>query len=71
LQVINSSNLPIKIIALARVITTWRAKMQRAKLNYTRVSRALITLSAWLLELSKLKIEIEKELEKPKLIRIK
>jgi hypothetical protein len=71
LQVINSSNLPIKIIALARVITTWRAKMQRSKLNYTRVSRALITLSAWLLELSKLKIEIEKELEKPKLIRIK
>lgn len=45
--------------------------MQRAKLIHTRVSRALITLSAWLLELSKLKIEIEKELEKPKLIRIK
>jgi hypothetical protein len=63
--------LPIQIIALARVITTWRVKMQKAKLNYTRVSRALVTLSAWLLELSKLKIEIEKELEKPKLFRIK
>lgn len=45
--------------------------MQRAEVNYTRVNYALTELSAWLLELSKLKIEIEKELEKPKLIRIK
>ena len=58
-------------MALARVKTTWRAKMQRAEVNYTRVNYALTELSAWLLELSKLKIEIEKELEKPKLIRIK
>jgi hypothetical protein len=45
--------------------------MQRAKVNYIRVNYALLTLSAWLLELSKLKMEIEKELNKPKLVRIK
>jgi hypothetical protein len=45
--------------------------MQRAKVNYIRVNYAIFTLSAWLLELSKLKMEIEKELKKPKLIRIK
>jgi hypothetical protein len=45
--------------------------MQRVEVNYTRVNYALTELSAWLLELSKLKNEIEKELEKPKLIRIK
>lgn len=45
--------------------------MQRARINYTRVNYVLMELSAWLLELSKLKIEIEKELKKPKLIRVK
>jgi hypothetical protein len=45
--------------------------MERIEVNYTRIDSALAELSAWLLELSKLKIEIEKELEKPKLIRIK
>jgi hypothetical protein len=39
--------------------------MQRVEVNYTRVNYALTELSAWL------KNEIEKELEKPKLIRIK
>ena len=45
--------------------------MQKAKVNYIRVNSALMILSVWLLELSKLKLEIEKELKKPKLIRVK
>jgi hypothetical protein len=43
--------------------------MQRVEL--AMVNCAIKAISAWLLELSRLKLEIEKEMEKPRLIRIK